>query len=182
MNDTATDDEFYRAPDVDAYSLPGKLLRRRSVPTPSLPGAHRAWQLVYATRTSRKAPIPASGIVIAAGPISTTDKAPILLYCPVFRGLGGAAAASQLLTRDESEPETEFISSALERGWTVAVPDGQGMGLRGLGAHPFLAGAPPRTPFSTWLVPHCGYRRCSPPKPLRGMGIRRRRSRRGMGC
>ncbi|WP_157978713.1 MULTISPECIES: lipase family protein [Nocardia] len=140
MDDTATDDEFYRAPDVDAYSLPGKLLRRRSVPTPSLPGAHRAWQLVYATRTSRKAPIPASGIVITAGPTSTTDKAPILLYCPVFRGLGGAAAASQLLTRDESEPETEFISSALERGWTVAVPDGQGMGLTELGPHAFLAG------------------------------------------
>ncbi|WP_216918057.1 lipase family protein [Nocardia noduli] len=140
MNEPPTGDDFYRAPELDLHRRPGELLHRRPVTTPDLPGAYRAWQLVYATRTSHKAPIPASGIVITAGPNAATDRAPILLYCPVFRGLGGDTAASQLLTRDESEPETEFISSALERGWTVAVPDGQGMGLTGLGPHAFLAG------------------------------------------
>ncbi|WP_280503291.1 lipase family protein [Nocardia farcinica] len=32
------------------------------------------------------------------------------------------------------------MALALERGWTVAIPDGQGLGMTGLGVHPFLSG------------------------------------------
>ncbi|WP_433678345.1 lipase family protein [Nocardia sp. CA-119907] len=140
MTDPITFDDFYRSAALDFTPHPGEILRRRAVATPDLHGANRAWQLVYATRTGRRAPIPASGIVITPDIAEPAGPSPILLYCPVFHGLGGRCAPSQLLAGEGTEPETGFIATALERGWTVAVPDGVGVGMTGLGPHHFLAG------------------------------------------
>ncbi|MEV4237068.1 lipase family protein [Nocardia sp. NPDC049737] len=140
MTDPTTVDDFYRSPALDFTPYPGEILRRRAVATPGLHGANRAWQLVYASRTGLRAPIPASGIVITPDIAELAGPSPILLYCPVFHGLGGRCAPSQLLAGEGTEPETGFIATALERGWTVAVPDGLGLGMTGLGPHHFLAG------------------------------------------
>ncbi|WP_327097005.1 lipase family protein [Nocardia vinacea] len=141
MTDPTTLDDFYRSPALDFTPRPGAILRRRTVATPHLHGANRAWQLVYATRTGLRAPIPASGIVITPDIAELAGPSPILLYIPTFHGLGGRCAPSQLLAGEGTEPETGFIATALERGWTVAVPDGLGLGMTGLGPHHFLAGA-----------------------------------------
>ncbi|MFX0578805.1 lipase family protein [Nocardia nepalensis] len=133
-------DDFYSIPEIDFTPQPGEIQRRRSVNTPGLPGAKRAWQLVYATRTASNAPIPASGIVITPDRPDTVGPSPILVYCTEFHGLGGRCAPSQLLAGEGTEPAASFIATALERGWTVAVPDGQCLGITGLGPHMFLAG------------------------------------------
>ncbi|WP_280245029.1 lipase family protein [Nocardia abscessus] len=60
------------------------------------------------------------------------------MYCPEFRGLGGVCAPSQLLAIG-AEPDTTGIEAALARGWVVAIPDGEGLGITGGGPHTFLA-------------------------------------------
>jgi hypothetical protein len=140
MTDPTTLDDFYSSPALDFTPQPGEILRRRTVATPRLHRANRAWQLVYATRTAFSAPIPASGIVITPDTAEVIGPRPILVYCTAFHGLGGRCTPSQLLAGEGTEPETGSIATALERGWTVAVPDGQCLGMTGLGPHPFLAG------------------------------------------
>ncbi|WP_378741151.1 lipase family protein [Nocardia brasiliensis] len=137
MGGPDTRDEFYVGRIGFEYK-PGTILRRRAVDLSSLDGGGRAWQIVYATRTSFSAPIPASGIVIAPATVDVVGTGPTLLYCPRFHGLGGCAP-SQLLANGQ-EPEAGFISAALQRGWSVAVPDGLGLGMVGLGPFQFLAG------------------------------------------
>ncbi|MFF3224071.1 lipase family protein [Nocardia suismassiliense] len=131
-------DEFYRGR-VGFEHLPGTILRRRSVDLPSLDGGGRAWQIVYATRTGFSAPIPASATVVSPATVDVAGSGATLVYCPQFHGLGGSCAPSQLLARGE-EPEAGFIAAALHRGWTVAVPDGPGLGMTDVGYHQFLAG------------------------------------------
>ncbi|WP_433574918.1 lipase family protein [Nocardia brasiliensis] len=137
MTEPATRDEFYTGRIGYEY-LPGTILRRRAVDLPDLDGAGRAWQIVYATRASFSAPIPASAVVVAPATVDVAGIGPTLLYCPAFHGLGGPAP-SQLLVKGV-EPEAPIIAAALERGWTVAVTDGLGSGMTGLGPAQFLAG------------------------------------------
>lgn len=132
-------DAFYAAPSVGFDTLPGAILRYRSAALPTLGRPHQAWQVVYASRTGRHAPIPASGIVIA--PPTPGPDAVVAVYCPPFRGLGGRCAPSQLFTDPAPDPDLRAVAAALERGWIVAVPDGQCLGVTGLGPHTFLAGA-----------------------------------------
>ncbi|MEV0109220.1 lipase family protein [Nocardia sp. NPDC050799] len=131
-------DAFYAAPAIGSGARPGAILRYRSTIVPTLGRPHQAWQVVYTTHTGRHAPIPASGIVIAP-PRPGADSA-VAVYCPPFRGLGGRCAPSQLFTDPQPDPDLPAVAAALERGWIVAVPDGPGLGLSGLGPHTFLAG------------------------------------------
>lgn len=131
-------DEFYSGR-VGIEHLPGTILRRREVDLAGLEGAGSAWQIVYATRTGLGAPLPASGIVITPSTTEIAGAGPTLVYCPRFHGLAGPCAPSQLLVRGE-EPEAGFITAGLQRGWTVAVPDGPGLGMTDLGPYQFLAG------------------------------------------
>ncbi|MEU6190824.1 lipase family protein [Nocardia sp. NPDC047038] len=135
-----TVDEFY-VPDSDDFTQPaGALLRAREVEVPVLAGAGRAWQVVYSTRTAFHAPLPASGLVVAPEQAVAGDGS-ILLYCPRFQGLGGRIAPSQRLDQTALADVAADVAMALARGWVVGVPDGQGVGMSGLGAHPFLSGA-----------------------------------------
>ncbi|MFF0452975.1 lipase family protein [Nocardia africana] len=104
-----------------------------------LPGAVAAWQIVYVSRDSQGALIPASGIVI----IPDTDTGPeaMLAYYPAFKGLGGPCAPSRSLVvgADPDTADIAVLAEALRRGWVVAVPDGECLGLTGMGPHTFLA-------------------------------------------
>lgn len=140
MNQTPTPsrrDSFYAGPATSNDDRPGQILRRRAVTTPNLSAAGQAWQLIYATRTSHSAPIPASGIVIT--PETSEHTAGAVLYYPAFQGLGGRAP-SQRLAHEDPWPERHYIEILLERGWTVALPDGLSRGITGCGPHQFLAG------------------------------------------
>ncbi len=136
----AIDDDFYSSPDDGLAAPAGQLLRRRPITLPGLRGAGPAWQVVYATIGSR-APMPASGAVITPSQVAGIDgPCAVLVYCPSFHGLGGRCAPSHLLA-EGCEPESAYLTAALERGWAVAVPDGPCLGMTGLGPHQFLAGA-----------------------------------------
>jgi hypothetical protein len=140
--------DFYTPPVLTPSCLPGDLVRMRPTFVPQLPHAAAAWQILYASTNSRDELITASGTVILPDPDhADSDTAPdsrpgrgaLLVYCPPFHGLGGRAASQMLAVGDESD-STE-ISAALEQGWVVAVPDGAGLGVTGMGPHTFLARA-----------------------------------------
>ncbi|NKY43606.1 lipase family protein [Nocardia cerradoensis] len=136
MNDTGTD--FYTPPALHDFDEPGRILRIRPTDTPSLMGAGAAWQLLYTSTDTHGELTAASGIVIAPDTDPQLGPGPILVYCPAFHGLGGPCAPSRLLATG-AEPDTEPITAALERGWIVAVPDGENLGITGQGPHTFLA-------------------------------------------
>ncbi len=137
--DALTDTAFYTPPELERGHRPGAVLRLRPTQTPRLPGAGTAWQLLYVSRDTNDARIPVSGTVITPEGSDDLTAGPTLLYYPSFHGLGGDCAPSQLLAAGR-EPEAEQISAALAAGWRVAVPDGEGLGVRGQGPHTFLAG------------------------------------------
>ncbi|WP_328397903.1 lipase family protein [Nocardia sp. NBC_00416] len=138
---TATsDDDFYSAPFLSFDSPPGTLLRRRPVIPPGITDVGTAWQVVYATRSGFGVPIPGSGTVLIPDRVTVAERPGILLYCPTFHGLGGECAPSQKLAAG-TEPEAPQIQAALDRGWTVVVPDGIGLGITGIGPHLWLSGA-----------------------------------------
>lgn len=130
----------FRANTAIGFDGPGTILRTREVMVPHIAGLGRAWQVVYTTRTTFGISVPGSGIVLE--PAAASDGAvagtPVVVYCPAFHGLGGRCAPSELLV-DGNEPDTSSIAAALVQGWRVAVPDGVGLGIDGLGPHHWLA-------------------------------------------
>ncbi|MGY1896394.1 lipase family protein [Nocardia gipuzkoensis] len=134
---TTSSNDFYNVTTLDGYR-PGDLVRTRPVFVAQLSEARGAWQVVYATANARSETIAASGIVLIPETIAAPGATAILVYCPEFRGLGGVCAPSQLLAIG-AEPDTTGIEAALARGWVVAIPDGEGLGITGGGPHTFLA-------------------------------------------
>lgn len=134
---TASDTDFYSPPALDRCHRPGDILRLR--PAPAVSGSDRAWQILYVSRDSYDRPIPVSGTVITPDTTTADLGGAVLVYYPSFHGLGGACAPSQLLATG-AEPDSAQIRAALARGFTVAVVDGEGLGVIGQGPHTFLAG------------------------------------------
>ncbi|NKY87572.1 lipase family protein [Nocardia veterana] len=137
MNDTGT--AFYTPPTLHDSIEPGRILRIRPTGTPALTGAGAAWQLLYTSTDTHGELTAASGFVIAPDTDPELGPGPIMVYCPAFHGLGGPCAPSRLLAIG-AEPDTAPIIAALARGWIVAVPDGENLGITGQGPHTFLAG------------------------------------------
>ncbi|MFD5179442.1 lipase family protein [Nocardia sp. NPDC058379] len=140
MTGTEPIDPFYNNTALSARAEHGVVLRTRNVTVPHLAGVGRAWQVVYTTRAGRGVPMPASGIVLEPKTRTGngTARPPVVVYVPTFHGLGGRCAPSQLLVAG-TEPDTSSIAAALAQEWTVAVPDGIGLGITGLAPHHFLA-------------------------------------------
>ncbi|KZM70407.1 lipase family protein [Nocardia terpenica] len=132
----ATTDDLYEQRVVEHGRQPGDLLRLRKVATPQLRDTADAWLIVYVSKDSFDEPIAVSGIVIVPDTAAALGAGPILVYDPPFHGLGGRCAPSQRLAAGD-EPDAGRIDAALDRGWTVAVPDGEGFVAPG--PHTFLA-------------------------------------------
>ncbi|MGW5456605.1 lipase family protein [Nocardia sp. NPDC003979] len=137
---TSTGADEFRANTAIGSGTPGRILRTREVMVPHIAGLRNAWQVIYTTKSSFGVPVPASGIVLEPATLTggAVMNTPLVVYCPTFHGLGGRCAPSQLLV-DGNEPDTSSIAAALVQGWTVAVPDGIGLGIHGAGPHHFLA-------------------------------------------
>ncbi|MBY8858598.1 lipase family protein [Nocardia sp. CA2R105] len=137
MNPTPQIDTHYAETVIASDRRPGDLLRTRRTTTPGLDHARAAWQVVYVSTDSYLEKIPVSGMVLLPEDVQASASASILVYCSSFHGLGGPAP-SQLLAAG-TEPESSRIDAALGRGFIVAVPDGEGMGIVGAGPYTFLA-------------------------------------------
>ncbi|MFI9508577.1 lipase family protein [Nocardia sp. NPDC052566] len=138
-SDHDTVDTFFHAETITESHRPGDVLRARAVIAPQLQ-AGVASQIVYVSRTPLGESIPVSGMVIIPDTTAMTGPGPVLVYCTSFHGLGGNDSAPSQLLAAGVEPEADRIGDALARGWTVAVSDGQGLGMAGVGAHTWLSG------------------------------------------
>lgn len=130
-------DPFY-AP-VSVPVIPGETVRSRRVCLPGTVPA-RAWQLVYGSRdTHGRSRLMSGTVLVPRAPWHGGGPRPLLGYAVGIRGLGRDAAPGNLMRRD-LEPERPIIEAALARGWIVAVPDGDGLGMPG--PHTYGAGRP----------------------------------------
>lgn len=130
-------DPFYGP--VHSAEEPGALARVRRV-DPPLAVASRAWQVVFHSTSTNGRRVAMSGTILVpealwAGP----GPRPVLGYGVGVHGLSRDAAPSYLLARGE-EPEQYAVEAVLRRGWIVAVPDGEGLGMPG--PHTYGAGEP----------------------------------------
>ncbi|MFF0492924.1 lipase family protein [Nocardia sp. NPDC004068] len=131
--------DFYDPPSLEGFRH-GDLIRARPVFVPQLTAAAGAFQILYVSTNSRSELIPVSGIVVIPEEYAAPGTNALLLFSPGFRGLGGAEVPSRLLvTGNEPADSVAGIEAALRRGWVVAVPDGEGLGVWGTGPHTFLA-------------------------------------------
>ncbi len=128
-------DPFY-AP-VGSAPHPGAIHRSRPVDIAT--GIHAtARQVVYGSTGTRNQPIAVSGtVIVPSAPWQGPGSRPILSYGVGVHGLGRDAAPSYLM-RLGTEAEIPLIAMALDRGWAVAVSDGEGLGMPG--PHTYGAG------------------------------------------
>jgi hypothetical protein len=122
-----------------AAGRPGELLRARRVHVPTARES-AAWQVVYASTGAREQPITVSGTIIRPDkPWPGPGPRPVLSFGVGVHGLGRDSAPSYLLQLG-IEAELPLIDLALSRGWTVAITDGDGLGMAG--PHTYGAGRP----------------------------------------
>lgn len=138
-------------PDEDAFYTPppalpavnGDLIRSRSSVftldpdhrTP-VPGT-KAWQVLYRSTDAGGQPIAVSGMVIVPTTPWPVGNRPLVSYAVGTRGLGDACAPSYSLSNG-FDYEATFVSTALAKGWAVAVSDYQGLGTPG--GHTYVVG------------------------------------------
>jgi hypothetical protein len=122
-----------------ATARPGDLHRARQVHVPTV-SESTAWQVVYGSTGARMQRIAVSGTLIRPNaPWSGPGLRPVLSFGVGVHGLGRDSAPSYLL-RLGTEAEIPLIDLALSNGWTVAVSDGEGLGMAG--PHTYGAGLP----------------------------------------
>ncbi len=129
-------DPFYALPVIVPTSR-GAVVRARPV---SLSGLEpcAATQIVYTTTATDAATIPVSGtVLVPEAPWRGPGARPIVSYGVGVHGLGRDNAPSYLLATG-AEWEVGFIDLALARGWSVAITDGEGLGMPG--PHTYGAG------------------------------------------
>lgn len=101
----------------------------------ALPGGTRAaaWHLTYATTTATGAMTEATGALIT--PASAARRGgPLVALGVGSQGLADACAPSRNL-RSGALLEAPLIAALVGRGWSVVVPDGQGLGSPGAAAY-----------------------------------------------
>jgi hypothetical protein len=96
--------------------------------------------VVYGSIGARGQAITLAGtILVPSAPWRGTDLRPILSYGVGVHGLCRDAAPSHLLVSG-TEAELPMVQQALDRGWAVAITDGEGLGMEG--PHTYGAGKP----------------------------------------
>ena len=140
---TPDKDSFYTSPAATTGNAGDIVRSRSSVFTldPATRSAHpgtKAWQVIYRSTSARDEKITVSGtVIVPTTPWIGIGKRPVVSYSVGTRGVGDACAPSYTLAHG-TDYEGLFISSALARGWAVAVTDYQGLGTPG--QHTYVVG------------------------------------------
>ncbi|ODR08277.1 lipase [Mycolicibacillus koreensis] len=142
-----TDDPFYAAPSGFEHAEPGTVLRSRDVELAFLgvlPVRVSATQLLYRTMDMNGVPEAAVTTVLAPVGRYPGSPRPLLSYQCAIDAVTSRCFPSYALRRHShalgSVPQLEFllIAAALAEGWTIAVPDHEG--LAGLWGSPYEPG------------------------------------------
>lgn len=162
------DDPFYSVPRGIRFVHDGTVLRWRRLPAEAMatPAPAKVWQLLYKTTDNHGVPTATVGTLL----VPTTHWAakgprPLVSYQIPEDGLATKCAPSYLL-RAGAEPsgptEIRFdqrqIKDAVERGWSVIVPDYEGPASQFLGAaaaaHGILDGIRAARSFAPAQISH----------------------------
>lgn len=120
----ASPDAFFAPPPDLAARPAGDVLAVRPMPAvPIFPGAS-VWQVKFASRNSTDQPIAAVTTVLV--PSNRRSGGPLLSFQPIINALGVQCAPSRSLFSGNPVMvgfEVPALNVALQRGWTVAIPD-----------------------------------------------------------
>lgn len=131
--------DFYRPPVGFESTLPGTILRERTVELASysaLPFNAQAWQLLYRTTDLSGAPTATvTTVILPAGPPPTGVR-PLLSYQVAHDSTEPACGPSVAMRAGSgmegafTQSEMTFVDHALQQGWAVSVPDHEGPSAR----------------------------------------------------
>lgn len=116
-------DPFYAAPADLAAHRPGDVLDVRALPPlPLFPGA-TVRQVEFRSTNSRGTPIAATTTILT--PLGSRPDAPLLSYQHFINSLGTHCAVSRRLYDGDLNLgiTTPILNVALQRGWSIALPD-----------------------------------------------------------
>lgn len=167
------DDPFYGVPDGIAGLADGTVIDARPVTATqfSIPIDADAWQIRFKTRNTTGAPSAyLTTVLVPRRAWTGAGPRPVLSYQMPEDGVGLKCAPSWVLTQGlaaptNTTPDAQTVAAAVDRGWTVVVPDYQGPDSAWLGAdgqargvldglraaRAFApAGIDPRAPIGVW--------------------------------
>lgn len=138
ISDAASIEQFYAPPAVTPQA-PGLLIRAARIDT-SITGA-RAWRVMFSS-TATPTGMVTGGSTIETGLVLIPTRAdgphPVAVWGHPTTGITPACAPSR-----QTRPEGNIVGAQalVDAGWIVAAPDYEGLGIDGLGPHPYLIGA-----------------------------------------
>jgi fermentation-respiration switch protein FrsA (DUF1100 family) len=121
------DDPFYQAPD-SIPDAPGTVLKSRpaSIAALSSPLPFQAWQLMYASTDVNGQPSAVVATIIAPLTEPATMPRPLVSYQTAEDSLSMSCAPSYTMQKG-TEKEEIALPPLLAQGWTVVVPDYEGL-------------------------------------------------------
>lgn len=117
-------DPFYAQTPESASKAPGDPIGVRPMPPLAAFPDTDVWQVKFRTTNSLGKPI--SSVTTVLAPRNAVDDAPLLSYQHIINGLGVKCAPSRALYTNDPDlmiREAPALNVALQRGWTVALPD-----------------------------------------------------------
>ncbi|WP_024804607.1 lipase family protein [Nocardia sp. BMG51109] len=117
-------DPFYAAPGDIAEHQPGDVLGIRALPPLAVFPDTDVWLVKFRSTNSEDKPIAATTTVLA--PRKRAVDGPLLSYQTIINGLGTECSISHTLYTDDPNlmvREAPGYNVALQRGWTIALPD-----------------------------------------------------------
>ncbi|MBJ7332086.1 MAG: hypothetical protein JHC95_19465 [Solirubrobacteraceae bacterium] len=126
---------FYDPPDPLPAGAPGDVIRSERVVRTPFPGV-RVQRILYRSTKATGGSTAVSGMVLT--PSRSRRGAPLVGISPGFPGMADKCAPSRTIPTGTSV-EDLLIAPLLERGYTVAVTDYQGLGTPG--EHEYVVGA-----------------------------------------
>ncbi len=136
------DDPFYGVPAGIAPLANGTVIDARAVTATqfSVPIDADAWQVRFKTQDTTGAPSAyIATVLVPRTPWAGPGPRPVLSYQMPEDGVGLKCAPSWVLTQGltaptNTTPDAQTVAAAVDRGWTVVVPDYQGPNSAWLGA------------------------------------------------
>ncbi|MEH6251628.1 lipase family protein [Corynebacterium pseudotuberculosis] len=124
-------DGFYTSIPSAENTTPGTVLSQRDVPMPVLDVLVKMKRIAYTSTHPNGFSTPVTGaVLLPTAPWRGPGPRPVALLAPGTQGAGDSCAPSKLLTMG-GEYEMFSAAALLNRGWTVAVTDYQGLGTPG---------------------------------------------------